>query len=163
MTPRETVYIGLGSNLDQPAEQVSEALSELAELPFTCVLASSSLYASSPLGPNDQPDYVNAVACVSTQLTPLDLLDQLQSLEQKHRRIRQRHWGPRTLDLDILMFGNQVINETRLQVPHPHMHTRSFVLEPLLEIAPDVAIPGKGAASGWLAQCDDLQIRRLSD
>ena len=159
----ETVYIGLGSNLDDPSGQVATALQELDELPETYLVAASSLYRSAPLGPAEQPDYVNAVAQISTGLDPLSLLDTLQALEQRHRRVRKVHWGPRTLDLDILLYGDQWIDQERLQVPHPHMHTRSFVLQPLLEIAPDIVIPGKGPAKEWLVACDDMQIQPLSD
>jgi len=162
MTTRETVYVGLGSNLDGPRLQVSRALQELGELPQTRLVAASPLYCSAPLGPADQPDYINAVACLHTGLAPLALLDALQLLEKNHRRIRDRHWGPRTLDLDILLYGGQTIATGRLQVPHPHMHRRSFVLKPLLDIAPDLVIPGKGVAVDWLANSDGLQLKRLS-
>jgi 2-amino-4-hydroxy-6-hydroxymethyldihydropteridine diphosphokinase len=163
MNKREAVYIGLGSNLANPRSQLENALQELDNLPETMVTAASSLYESAPMGPADQPDYLNAVACIATALEPLALLDALQALELVHQRLRQQHWGPRTLDLDILLYGERVIDEERLQVPHPHMHKRSFVLQPLLEISPEIAIPGRGAAAGWLPRCEALQIRRLSD
>ncbi len=163
MNKREAVYIGLGSNLADPRSQLENALQELDDLPETMLTAASSLYVSEPLGPADQPDYLNAVACISTALEPLALLDALQALESAHQRSRQRHWGPRTLDLDILLYGERIIDEERLQVPHPHMHKRIFVLQPLLEISPGIHISGKGAAAGWLSRCEGLQIRRLSD
>ncbi|MBZ0332524.1 2-amino-4-hydroxy-6-hydroxymethyldihydropteridine diphosphokinase [Halomonas sp. ANAO-440] len=136
------VYVGLGSNLDEPATQVALALEALGELPLTQRVGVSSLYASRPVGPQDQPDFINAVAHLATRLSPLALLDQLQALEQRHRRVRQRHWGPRTLDLDLLLFGKQVIATPRLQVPHPEMKARAFVLVPLAELAPTLILPG---------------------
>ena len=134
--PSPLAYIGLGSNLESPIEQVREALTELARLPLSRLVAASSLYASRPVGPQDQPDFINAVAALETRLSPLALLDQLQALEQQHRRRRQRHWGPRTLDLDLLLYANDHINSPRLRVPHPQMTARAFVLLPLAEIAP---------------------------
>jgi 2-amino-4-hydroxy-6-hydroxymethyldihydropteridine diphosphokinase len=140
------VYIGLGSNMDRPQHQVTTALAELAHLPDTTLLKASRLYRSAPLGPQDQPDYINAVASVETTLTAETLLDVLQQIEQQHRRVRTTHWGPRTLDLDILLYGNMSIRTPRLTVPHPEMARRCFVLEPLLEINPEVDIPGLGPA-----------------
>ncbi|AMD02452.1 2-amino-4-hydroxy-6-hydroxymethyldihydropteridine diphosphokinase [Halomonas chromatireducens] len=142
MIPLVDVYVGLGSNLDEPATQVTLALEALGELPLTQRVGVSSLYASRPVGPQDQPDFINAVAHLATRLSPLALLDQLQALEQRHRRVRQRHWGPRTLDLDLLLFGKQVIATPRLQVPHPEMKARAFVLVPLAELAPTLILPG---------------------
>ncbi|MDQ7729174.1 2-amino-4-hydroxy-6-hydroxymethyldihydropteridine diphosphokinase [Halomonas sp. SpR8] len=133
-------YIGLGSNLAYPIEQVRQALDELATLPLSRLVAASSLYASRPVGPQDQPDFINAVAALETRLSPLALLDQLQALEQQHRRRRQHHWGPRTLDLDLLLYANDHIDTPRLRVPHPHMTTRAFVLAPLAEIAPSIQL-----------------------
>jgi len=163
MNKREVVYIGLGSNLANPRSQLENALRELDGLPETVLKAASSFYESAPLGPADQPDYLNAVARILTGLEPLALLEALQALEVAHRRSREQHWGPRTLDLDILLFGERVIDEERLQVPHRQMHRRVFVLQPLLEISPDVDIPGRGAAAEWFPRCEGLQIRRLSD
>ncbi len=135
------VYVGLGSNLDDPASQVRRALETLGELPLTQRVGVSSLYASRPVGPQDQPDYINAVAHLATRLSPLALLDQLQALEQRHRRVRRRHWGPRTLDLDLLLFGKRVIATPRLRVPHPEMSARPFVMVPLAELAPALTLP----------------------
>lgn len=142
----QTCYIGLGSNLDNPREQVSNALTELAELtesnPQQCrTLCHSSLYRSDPVGPPGQPDYINAVACLETRLSPLQLLDALQAIEQTHQRVRIQHWGPRTLDLDLLLYGDQVIQNERLTVPHTFMKVRNFVLYPLAEIAPNLTLP----------------------
>jgi 2-amino-4-hydroxy-6-hydroxymethyldihydropteridine diphosphokinase len=140
-----TAFVGLGSNLEQPERQVRDALRELRDLPDTRLLSQSPLYRSSPLGPGDQPDYVNAVAMLDTALDAHVLLDRLQALERAHGRVRNRHWGPRTLDLDLLLYDDQRIDSVRLSVPHPQMHERAFVLVPLHDIAPDLYLPGVGA------------------
>jgi len=160
-----TAYIGLGSNLENPAQQLRKALKELDRLPDTRLIKASSLYSSKPVGPQDQPDFVNAVAQLETNLEPLALLDQLQALEQAHRRVRERHWGPRTLDLDLLLFNEQVISHPRLTVPHAHMHERGFVLLPLAEISPKLTLPGKGSITDILPNIatDDLQILTKSE
>ncbi|TDO15399.1 MULTISPECIES: 2-amino-4-hydroxy-6-hydroxymethyldihydropteridine diphosphokinase [Halomonas] len=146
-------WIGLGSNLDAPQEHVERALEELDHLPLTRRIAASRCYASAPLGPADQPDYINAVAQLATRLSPLALLDQLQALEQRHGRVRGRHWGPRTLDLDLLLFDERRIRLARLTLPHPEMLQRAFVLVPLAELAPDLLIEGRLAAQ-WVADLD---------
>lgn len=137
-------YVGLGSNLAgdlaSPRAHLQLALTELAQLPNTQLLAQSPLYGSKAVGPV-QPDYVNAVACVETRLSPLALLDALQALEQTHQRVRLEHWGPRTLDLDLLLYGDQQIDLPRLKVPHPYLSQRNFVLYPLAAIAPDLVLP----------------------
>ena len=161
-TSPQLAYIGLGSNLESPVEQVREALHELALLPLSRVIAASSLYASRPVGPQDQPDFINAVAALETHLSPLALLDQLQALEQQHRRRRQRHWGPRTLDLDLLLYANNAIDKPRLRVPHPHMTSRAFVLLPLAEIAPSLNLLQQ-PLSAWLKQVEDQGLERLAD
>lgn len=138
-------YIGLGSNLDNPRRQVERALEALDRLPLTRCRETSRLYASRPVGPQDQPDFVNAVARLDTALSPLALLDQLQALEQRQRRVRSRHWGPRTLDLDLLLYDDEVIDHPRLRVPHAQMHQRGFVLVPLAEIAPTLVLPDGSA------------------
>ncbi|WP_041522775.1 2-amino-4-hydroxy-6-hydroxymethyldihydropteridine diphosphokinase [Gilvimarinus agarilyticus] len=144
-------YIGLGSNLDEPLEQVTQALQELAALEHTTLLSASSLYRSRPVGPGEQPDYINAVAQLSTELAPEPLLNALQALEQAHQRKRLVRWGPRTLDLDILLYDNLQLNSQRLSVPHPFLAERNFVLLPLMEIAPDLALPD-GTRIATLAQ-----------
>ncbi|EQM69426.1 hypothetical protein L682_13350 [Aquipseudomonas alcaligenes OT 69] len=132
----ERIYIGLGSNLAEPAAQLASALQAMAALPRTRLAAVSSLYSSDPLGPPDQPRYANAVAALDSELMPLELLDALQAIELAQGRVRKdERWGPRTLDLDILLFGERTLDEPRLQVPHYHMHARAFVLYPLAEIA----------------------------
>ncbi|MGG7597464.1 2-amino-4-hydroxy-6-hydroxymethyldihydropteridine diphosphokinase [Pseudomonas sp. WC1] len=133
MTTR--AYIGLGSNLDEPAEQLRSALQALDLIAETRLTAASALYTSDSLLPG-QPRYTNAVAAIDTALTPLDLLDALQAIENSQGRVRKERWGPRTLDLDMLLFGDQVIDAPRLKVPHYHMHARPFVLYPLAELVP---------------------------
>lgn len=157
------VYIGLGSNLADPRRQLLRAFDELDLIPDTSLLCRSPLYASAPHGPADQPDFVNAVAKLRTRLGPFALLDQLQAIESAHDRVRERHWGPRTLDLDLLLFGEQRIGSARLTVPHPHMLERAFVLFPLNDIAPDLQLPGPGALATYLARVDADSVRRLPD
>lgn len=146
-------FIGLGSNLEDPISQVSEALKELALIPNTRVINQSRLYRSDPVGPAGQPDYINAVAELHTELSPIELLDALQSIEQAHQRRRLVRWGPRTLDLDILLVDRELIVTERLTVPHPYMHEREFVLYPLAEIAPDLLLPNGESLSTLLARC----------
>lgn len=135
------VFIGLGSNLDNPPLQLTSALAKLDAHPDLTLITRSSLYASKPVGPQDQPDYVNAVVELHTELAPEALLDVLQHIENEHNRVRLRHWGERTLDLDILLYGTQTLNTPRLIIPHAEMCQRSFVLYPLAEIAPDLTLP----------------------
>ncbi|ADJ27705.1 2-amino-4-hydroxy-6-hydroxymethyldihydropteridine diphosphokinase [Nitrosococcus watsonii] len=145
-------YIGLGSNLNQPRRQVGQALTELAALPQTKCVGHSKFYRSAPLGPQDQPDYINAVAALDTVLEPYDLLARLQTIEQSHHRVRKRHWGERTLDLDLLLYGDLEIATERLTIPHASLHERAFVLYPLAEIAPHTVVPGRGRVVA-LAHC----------
>lgn len=136
------VYIALGSNLANPLHQVQSALNALAELPQTKLIATSSLYRTPPLGPQDQPDYLNAVVALNTDLSAENLLDHTQKIELEHGRVRKdERWGPRTLDLDILLFGDEIINTERLTVPHYDMKNRQFMLYPLAEIAPELHFP----------------------
>lgn len=137
-----TVFIGLGANLVKPLGQLKQAVVAMAKIPKTSVLALSSFYGSKPMGPQNQPDYVNAVCRLETQLAPLELLDALQSIELNSGRVRKNErWGPRTLDLDILLFDQQRINSERLIVPHYGLKEREFVLYPLAEIAPELSLP----------------------
>lgn len=147
------VFIGLGSNLADPISQVKQAIRDLQVLPQIRMIACSSLYKSPPMGPQDQPDYINAVVEVDTDLTPHILLDHLQSVEQQHGRVRQRRWGERTLDLDLLLYGEHVLDDDRLKVPHPGIAERSFVLYPLAELAEDLLIPNMGKINFLLKQC----------
>ncbi len=160
----ERVYIGLGSNLADPQRQLRGALQALAELPQSRLVTVSSLYASDPLGPADQPRYVNAVAALDTDLAPLALLDALQRIELAQGRERKaERWGPRTLDLDILLFGERLIDEPRLQVPHYHMQARAFVLYPLAEIAPpELRLADGRSLAELLAACPFSGLERLS-
>ncbi|TCK04981.1 2-amino-4-hydroxy-6-hydroxymethyldihydropteridine diphosphokinase [Marinobacterium mangrovicola] len=153
MTDSIRCYIGLGSNLEDPQAQVRTALEQLTSLPDTELVAASSLYRSDPVGPQDQPDFVNAVAELNTRLAPEALLDELQAIEQAHRRVRERHWGPRTLDLDILLYAEQQIESERLVVPHRFMRERGFVLWPLAEIAPSLILPDGTPLSKLLSLC----------
>ncbi|WP_417662915.1 2-amino-4-hydroxy-6-hydroxymethyldihydropteridine diphosphokinase [Pseudomonas sp.] len=158
------VYIGLGSNLATPQQQLNAALSALAGIKQTRLVAQSSFYASDPLGPADQPRYLNAVAALDTQLGPLQLLDALQTIElEQGRERKEQRWGPRTLDLDILLFGQQVLNEPRLVVPHYHMHARAFVLYPLAEIAPGLQLPDGRTLQDLLAACPFEGLERLNN
>lgn len=135
-------YIGLGSNLSDPQAQILSALSQLALLSSCSVIKVSSLYFSRPMGPQDQPDYMNAVVALETQLTPIKLLDELQSIENKAGRIRKENrWGARILDLDILLFDQEVIHCERLTVPHYGLKLREFVLLPLAEITDNLLLP----------------------
>ena len=158
----QIVFVGLGSNLADPRNQVLQAFQALESLPQTRVLAKSSLYRSAPVGYLEQPDFINAVAQLETELSPRPLLDALLALELKYGRTREFINAPRTLDLDILLYGELCHHEHGLTVPHPQMHLRAFVLRPLLEIAPDHMIPGIGSAAIALQQCADQQLEQLT-
>ena len=160
---RQVAFIGLGSNLEDPQEQVLHALQALGDLPQSRLLAQSSLYRSAPVGYLEQPDFINAVARIETGLAPRELLDTLLELEHACGRTREFRNAPRTLDLDILLYGDLQHHEHGLTVPHPQMHLRAFVLQPLLEIAPDCEIPGVGSAAEALRQCADQQLERIAD
>ncbi len=158
----QRVYRGLGSKLGEPLQQLRAALGALSQLPASQLVAVSSFYSSAPLGPSDQPQYVNAVAALDTQLEPLALLDQLQQIEREQGRERKaERWGPRTLDLDILLFGSQQLDLPRLQVPHYHMHAREFVLYPLAELAADLTLPDGRPLQALLAACPRNGLIRL--
>ncbi|TMG73797.1 MAG: 2-amino-4-hydroxy-6-hydroxymethyldihydropteridine diphosphokinase [Betaproteobacteria bacterium] len=158
MTP---AYIGVGSNLEHPRAQVERALGELAELPRSRLLARSSLYRSAPLGYEAQPEFINAVARLDTELAAAELLAGLQAIEAEHGRRRSFANAPRSLDLDLLLFGEQRISGPELTVPHPRMHERAFVLVPLIEIAPDAQIPGRGSAAALAAALAPQKIARI--
>lgn len=152
-------YIGLGANLEEPQQQIEQAMIELAHLQDSKLVAQSSLYHSKPVGPQDQPDYVNAAVLIETQLEPIALLDALQQLELDHGRIRKRHWGERTLDLDIILIDNLIIDSERLQIPHPFAQQRSFVLYPLSDINPDLVFPDGKCLEQLLTELDNDLIR----
>ena len=148
-------YIGIGSNQAQPIEQAKQAITALSNIKDTQVLMCSSLYRSAPMGPQDQPDYINAVAKLETTLSALELLDALQVIEQEQGRERKAlRWGPRTLDLDILLYADQQIENERLTVPHYGMKEREFVLYPLFEIAPTLQMPNGTSLIEILKHCD---------
>lgn len=154
-------FVGLGSNLEDPTAQLARAISELAALPDTEFVAQSPFYASRPVGPQDQPDFVNGAAWLRTRLAPEALLDQLQAIEQAHGRQRLRHWGPRTLDLDLLLYGRERIDSDRLTIPHPELANRDFVLQPLLDLAPELTLPDGRALAALRANCPDNRLRLL--
>ncbi len=155
-------YIGLGSNLDDPQYQLKKAIIALEMIPSSSITKTSSFYWSKPVGPQDQPDYINAVAELDTELSELVLLDYLQAIENEQGRERKIKWGARTLDLDILLFGDEVINDERLQIPHVEMHKRGFVLLPLNEIFPDCVIPNIGSVSSLLQQDNADNLVKLT-
>ncbi len=157
-----TVFVGLGSNLEGPEAQVVSAFAEIASLPGVAVYRRSSLYRTAPVGYTAQPDFINAVAALRTALTPLALLEALRAVERSHGRRREFRNGPRTLDLDILIYGELRLQSDQLVVPHPRAHQRAFVLLPLLEIAPDCVIPGLGPARDWLSMCDTRSAHRVA-
>ena len=156
-------WIGLGSNLDNPRDQILNAFRELAESDGISLVARSSLYLSEPMGPQDQPDFINAAALVETTLDPLALLAVLQGIEQRHARRRERHWGPRTLDLDLLLYGEESISHPDLTVPHPGIGDRSFVLLPLREIEPGLVIPGRGSVENLLGKLGNPVLEVAAD
>jgi 2-amino-4-hydroxy-6-hydroxymethyldihydropteridine diphosphokinase len=154
-------FIALGANLGEPRRQVEQALAELAALPRSRLLARSALYRSRAVGYLDQPDYLNAVARLETGLTPRQLLADLLDIERRHGRERTFRNSPRTLDLDILLYDELLLNEPGLHLPHPRMHERPFVLVPLAEIAPDIVIPGNGPVRTLLDALDRRSVTRL--
>ena len=150
---RRRVYIAIGSNLASPLEQVNAAIQAIGEIPDSRIMAVSSFYRTPPLGPQDQPDYLNAAVALETTLAPEALLDHTRRIELQQGRVRKaERWGPRTLDLDIMLFGDEVINTERLTVPHYDMKNRGFMLWPLVEIAPELLFPGNTPLRTYLAQ-----------
>lgn len=164
MTPPITkpvpCYIAIGSNLADPVEQAITAIHALQQLDKCNFIATSSLYASKPMGPQSQPDYINAVACIETKLEPIALLDALQHIENTQGRVRNERWGARTLDLDILLYGDHVIDIPRLIIPHYGMKVREFVLYPLAEIAPTLRLPCGTLLDELVATCprNELEV-----
>ena len=155
-------YVALGANLDDPVFQIRAALEALTGLPESRVVHTSSLYRTTPIGIHGQPDFINAVAALETTLSPHDLLTALFAVEEQFGRRRDFHHSPRTLDLDLLLYDAQLIDTAQLKLPHPRMHLRAFVLAPLVEIAPDCRIPGRGRASTWLPAVSLQHIERLA-
>jgi 2-amino-4-hydroxy-6-hydroxymethyldihydropteridine diphosphokinase len=164
VTQPVTVYIGLGSNLLDPERQLVRACKALAAMSHSKLRACSPFYRSTAIGPSDQPDYLNGVAEMETALEPHDLLDALQAIEVQQGRVRStQRWGPRTLDLDILLYGEQVISDPQLVVPHPELGARNFVLYPLHDVAgDDLVIPELGSLASLLAACSREGLELLS-
>lgn len=160
---KTVAYIALGSNLDNPKMQIQDAFAELDEMESSRLLQTSSLYTSAPWGYANQADFVNAVASVETELPPRRLLEELLKIETWHGRERAFANSPRTLDLDIALYGEEVVDEESLKIPHPRMQERAFVLAPLAEIAPQIVIPGQGAIAQLLARCNDPSLKRVVD
>jgi 2-amino-4-hydroxy-6-hydroxymethyldihydropteridine diphosphokinase len=169
LTPPEArmvrVYLGLGSNLDHPVDRIRSAREAIGNLSGVDELGFSALYRSAPMGPQDQPDYINAVMAIETTLAPLALLDALQAIETRQGRVRHpnQRWGARTLDIDILLYGSETRASERLSLPHPGLAQREFVLYPLMEIAPDLEIPGKGRLADLVQQCPRRGLLRIED
>jgi 2-amino-4-hydroxy-6-hydroxymethyldihydropteridine diphosphokinase len=161
MTP-VLAHVALGANLGDAEATVRAAIAALGRLPDTQLVAASSLYRTAPVGvPEPQPDYINAVARVATTLPPEALLDELLALEARFGRIRPYRWAPRALDLDLLLYGAVVLDTPRLTLPHPRLHRRAFVLEPLLELDPTLEAPGLGPLSAWRERLSDQDVERL--
>lgn len=169
----ESVYIGLGSNLENPAEQITAAVLALRQIPDTQYVADSGLYLSKPLliegaQPDDQADYYNAVALLETTLEPLVLLDYLQAIENRQGRVREQLWAARTLDLDMLMYAQLQMNHTRLTLPHPGIAEREFVLYPLQRLCqklqqPDLKIPGHAMLSEIIKSCSENELKYVGE
>ena len=156
-------FIGLGSNIKLPKQQIKSAIKSIAEIPEIQVLKASSLYKSKPVGPRGQNDYINAVIKIETEFMPLELLGYMQDIENQHGRIRKERWGPRTLDLDILIFGKEIIQDKNLTIPHSEIEKRPFVLVPLAEIDSNCSIPGVGVISDLLAVNDQKDLELLHE
>ena len=156
-----TAYIALGANLKDPEAQVKAGFEALAMLPKTRLAAMSSLYRSEPVGYVEQPDFVNAVAKVETALEPLELLDALLEIERSHGRVRDFPNAPRTLDLDLILYDERAHDEEGLEIPHPRMHERAFVLVPLAELASDAIVPGHGRVRDLLPGVDVESVTKI--
>jgi 2-amino-4-hydroxy-6-hydroxymethyldihydropteridine diphosphokinase len=163
MTAWVPAYIGIGSNMDDPQQQVRSAFRALAALPDSLLVARSRLYRTRPFGPVAQQDFINAVAGMLTRLLPQRLLAELRALEASQGRRRAERWGPRTLDLDLLVYGDQRIATDALEVPHPGIAERGFVLAPLADIAPSLLVPGVGRVSDLLQRLPDTGIAGVID
>ena len=157
-----TAFVALGSNLGDPAQQIRSALRALAALPGTRLVRQSSFYRNPPEGGADQPEYINAVAQIETGAAPRELLDRLLEIERAHGRVRDHPNASRTLDLDIALYGERVVREAGLTIPHPRMLERAFVLVPLAEIAPDAIVPGQGRAADLAAKLDSSGLVKLA-
>jgi 2-amino-4-hydroxy-6-hydroxymethyldihydropteridine diphosphokinase len=154
-------FVALGSNIESPREQVLSAMDEIDALPGTRVLCRSSLYRTAPVGNPNQPDFINAVVQIETQLNPEELLQALLAIERRHGRERGEPNAPRTLDLDVLLYGDRKVATPALHLPHPRMHERAFVLQPLAEIAPDLEVPGHGSVRSLLPAVASQRLQRM--
>jgi 2-amino-4-hydroxy-6-hydroxymethyldihydropteridine diphosphokinase len=154
-------YVALGSNVEGPAHHVQQAILEIGSFTHTKVVAQSSLYRTPPWGKLDQPDFINAVVKIQTRHTALELFLLLQDVENKHARQRVEKWGPRTLDCDLILYGQEIIDTPDLIVPHPRMKTRGFVLLPLAEIVPTCVLPSGEAILDLVSRCDCTGIEKL--
>lgn len=154
-------FIALGANLGDPAATIRAAFEALDKLPESRLLATSELYRTAPVGITEQPEFVNAAARIETGLAPEALLDALLAIEHRFGRIRAERNGPRTLDLDVLLYDDLVLDTPRLTLPHPRLHLRAFVLYPLADLAPDLALPGRGSLAAWLPAVANQGICRL--
>ncbi|MFW8591654.1 2-amino-4-hydroxy-6-hydroxymethyldihydropteridine diphosphokinase [Glaciecola sp. 2405UD65-10] len=160
----DIAYIGLGSNLAEPIGQLQKALTTIHQHPNISIQYCSHLYSSAPMGPQDQPNYVNAVCKIVTSLSPMELLDVLQAIEHEHGRERKaEQWGPRTLDLDMLLFNNVSMKNERLTLPHYGMSEREFVLVPLFEISPDMIMQDGKSLAAWVSNCSLNGLKRLAE
>ena len=165
------VFIGIGSNLDEPLQQILKAVKALKKISIDNSVRCSTIYQSKPMGDSEQPDYLNAVACItlpslsntnnSVNTSALALLDSLQAIENAHGRIREQHWGSRTLDLDLLVYDNATINEQRLTVPHYGLKQRNFVIIPLAELAPELVLPDGTSINELLNNCSKNGIKAI--
>ena len=164
MSEVQRAFVGLGGNLGDVETTLVDALWAIDGLPQTSIRAQSALYRSKPWGRGDQPDFLNGAVELQTRMTPRVLLEHLLAIEERFGRVRAKEdrWGPRTLDLDLLVFGEEVIAEPGLRVPHPRLHERAFVLVPLAEIAPSLHIVGQGKVSDLLAQVDASGVEAVS-
>ena len=154
------IFVGLGSNIEEPIAQLGTAYRRLREHPLLEASTTSSVYVSSPQGPKDQPDFFNAVVQIHTVLEPMALLDVLLEIEQQMGRVRVRHWGERCIDLDLLLYDTVILHSARLQLPHPRAHERRFVLDPLIELlGPAYTLPGEGPLGQLQSRCSEQGIR----
>ncbi len=160
-TAEALVFIGMGSNLNEPIKQLGQAIRSLSQLPSSTLVAYSSYYTSKPVGPQDQPDFINAAALIKTTLSPKSLLKQLQAVELNQGRVKKRHWGERSIDLDILLYGKQSINTAVLSIPHKELANRDFVLRPLLELDENLTLPDGRSLRSLLTICPDNQLQRI--
>ncbi len=159
---RARVYVGLGSNLDNPMAQLRTAKSALSMLPRTRLERCSSFYRTAPVGYTEQSDFLNAVCCLSTELDAATLVEHLLAIEVQHGRVeRKQKWGPRILDLDLLLYDQSVMSTPGLTVPHPRLHERAFVLYPLSELDRDLIVPGRGKVTEFLASCREQRIEKI--